>query len=172
MLLQLPQRPWGAAASLPADMGKSASRVAVARDAFLSFDASPTPLSQLVRPIGQNSAAVNSAVASAAGRVVVDEYAKAPDGSYQLRTVATDLLRYLKQQNIRVCLVPDVASAGNPAYTSITGASKGIRQSTNEVLMVAPTAFGFNEQAAQDNSFMHTAQKAGEGSALTRKVRA
>lgn len=45
-----------------------------------------------------------------------------------------------------------------------------MRQSTNEVLMVAPTAFGFNEQAAQDNSFMHAAAKPGEGSGLTREV--
>jgi hypothetical protein len=44
-------------------------------------------------------------------------------------------------------------------------------QSTNHVLMVAPTAFGFNEQAAQDNSFMHAATKAGAGSDLTRQVR-
>ncbi len=36
--------------------------------------------------------------------------------------------------------------------------------------MVAPTAFGFNEQAAQDNSFMHAAAKPGEGNELTRQV--
>lgn len=37
--------------------------------------------------------------------------------------------------------------------------------------MVAPTAFGFNEQAAQDNSFMHEGERAAEGgSALTRQV--
>lgn len=36
--------------------------------------------------------------------------------------------------------------------------------------MVAPTAFGFNEQAAQDNSFMHAAAKPGEGTELTRAV--
>ncbi len=36
--------------------------------------------------------------------------------------------------------------------------------------MVAPTAFGFNEQAAQDNSFMHSAAKPGEGTELTRAV--
>jgi hypothetical protein len=43
-------------------------------------------------------------------------------------------------------------------------------QSTNHVLMVAPTAFGFNEQAAQDNSFMQAAAKPEEGSDLTQKV--
>eukprot|EP00878_Enallax_costatus_P019111 GHUV01020151.1.p1 GENE.GHUV01020151.1~~GHUV01020151.1.p1 ORF type:complete len:315 (+),score=100.35 GHUV01020151.1:472-1416(+) len=43
-------------------------------------------------------------------------------------------------------------------------------QSTNSVLMVAPTAFGFNEQAAQDNSFMNQAEKPQQGSGLTRQV--
>lgn len=36
--------------------------------------------------------------------------------------------------------------------------------------MVSPTAFGFNEQAAQDNSFMHVASAPGAGSELTRTV--
>ena len=40
---------------------------------------------------------------------------------------------------------------------SCSPAGTGLRQSTNEVLMVAPTAFGFNDQAAQDNHFMHCA---------------
>jgi hypothetical protein len=43
-------------------------------------------------------------------------------------------------------------------------------QSTNHVLMVAPTAFGFNEQAAQDNSFMSAAATPGAGSSLTARV--
>lgn len=36
--------------------------------------------------------------------------------------------------------------------------------------MVAPTAFGFNEQAAQDNFFMNKAPKPGEGTDLTSEV--
>lgn len=31
-----------------------------------------------------------------------------------------------------------------------------------QILMVAPTAFGFNEQTAQDNHFMHEAAHAGD----------
>lgn len=51
---------------------------------------------------------------------------------------------------------PDVQAARHAAYNSSrAAASRGPRQSTNEVLMVAPTAFGFNEEAAQDNTFMH-----------------
>ncbi|KAF6262116.1 Amidinotransferase [Scenedesmus sp. NREL 46B-D3] len=43
-------------------------------------------------------------------------------------------------------------------------------QSSNSVLMVAPTAFGFNEEAAQDNSFMHAAEKPQKDSFLTEEV--
>jgi hypothetical protein len=42
----------------------------------------------------------------------------------------------------------------------LAGASVLSRQSTNEVLMMAPTAFASNEQAAQDNFFMAGAQGA------------
>ena len=60
----------------------------------------------------------------------------------------------LKREGIRVAHVPNIRSASQYNSTQ-AAASRGARQSTNEVLMVAPTAFGFNEQAAQDNSFMH-----------------
>ena len=52
---------------------------------------------------------------------------------------------------------PDVQAARHAQFNSSRAASShGPRQSTNEVLMVAPTAFGFNAEAAQDNSFMHS----------------
>ena len=52
---------------------------------------------------------------------------------------------------------PDVQAAKHAQYNSArAAATRGPRQSTNEVLMVAPTAFGFNSEAAQDNSFMHS----------------
>ena len=56
----------------------------------------------------------------------------------------------LRGLGLRVRLVPDaaLASAGTPP--SPVG-----RQSTNEVLMVAPTAMEFNPEAAQDNAFMN-----------------
>ena len=46
------------------------------------------------------------------------------------------------------------------ALVGAAGAQKGLRQSTNEVLMVAPTAFGFNAETAEDNSFMHSSTDA------------
>jgi hypothetical protein len=86
-----------------------------------------------------------------------------------------------------MALTPDVAAAAAAVNATIGGSSKidlrgrvlnsvaaaaqrGVAQSTNRVLMVAPTAFGFNDQAAQDNSFMHKAEKPQEGSPLTRAV--
>ncbi len=47
-----------------------------------------------------------------------------------------------------MALLPDLAAI-SPSATAVRAASSGVRQSSNEVLMVAPTAFGFNEQAAQ-----------------------
>ena len=83
--------------------------------------------------------------------------------------------RLLKREGLRVAHVPDVRAAQQAAYNSArSAASGGPRQSTNEVLMVAPTAFGFNAQAAQDNSFMHSSvssqQAANPGSSVTDAV--
>lgn len=77
-----------------------------------------------------------------------------------------------------MALVPDVSAAaaaltgGAPGLPNSVASATQLRsmQSTNHVLMVAPTAFGFNEQAAQDNSFMQAAAKPEEGSDLTQKV--
>jgi hypothetical protein len=51
-------------------------------------------------------------------------------------------------QGARVALLPDLSGIRSGA-TAVVAATRGVRQSSNEVLMVAPTAFGFNEQAAQ-----------------------
>ncbi len=65
--------------------------------------------------------------------------------------------RFLKREGLRVVHAPDVQAAKHAEYNSSRAAAcRGPRQSTNEVLMVAPTAFGFNAEAAEDNSFMHS----------------
>ena len=56
---------------------------------------------------------------------------------------------------------------------SVKAMKQGVRQCTNEVLMIAPTAFGFNDQTAQDNSFMHASMEGGSteaGSDVTQHV--
>ena len=47
---------------------------------------------------------------------------------------------------VSVAHVPDVGAAARGAMNSVRALASSIRQSTNEVLMVAPTAFGFNDQ--------------------------
>ncbi len=64
-----------------------------------------------------------------------------------LAAVSIDMLHFLHSQGVRVALLPNVSM--HAPITPVTAASRGVRQSSNELLMVAPTAFGFNEQAAQ-----------------------
>ena len=52
------------------------------------------------------------------------------------------LCRFLSREGVRVSHVPGVSAALNSTRAN----SAALRQSTNEVLMVAPTAFGFNDQ--------------------------
>jgi hypothetical protein len=85
------------------------------------------------------------------------------DGKYALAVPSTDLLTYLTAISAKISIVPSLGDDA-PVPKLRRGA-----QSTNEVLMVAPTAFGFNEQSAADNHFMHAAE-VGEGEALTRQV--
>jgi hypothetical protein len=138
----------------------------------------------VVAPLGPSAVALAANTQQLAQRVLVDEYARSKSGSFTLQTPATELATYLNRRSMRVALVPDVAEAFAAAATagrpemrttlpnSVAAATKyRSMQSTNNVLMVAPTAFGFNEQAAQDNSFMHAADKPQEHSSLTAKVR-
>lgn len=128
-------------------------------------------LPQIVAPLGPGAVALAARSQEDAGSLIVDEYEQAPGGGkWGLTRIAAGLSEFLAAQRLRVALVPDVSAAAgsNAAAIAARGASP---QSTNHVLMVAPTAFGFNEQAAADNSFMHSGEAAAEGgSALTRQV--
>jgi len=137
--------------------GESAERIAVVRDAFAESTDIHRPLSSLLAALGGDSLAVAAEASDYHRRLVVDEYKLGLDGQYVLQNVATDLYRMLKREGVRVVHVPDVQAAKHALHNSArAAASRGPRQSSNEVLMVAPTAFGFNSQAAQDNTFMHS----------------
>ncbi|KAF5835837.1 Amidinotransferase-domain-containing protein [Dunaliella salina] len=177
VLLQLPDRSWGAPPHLPRSTieaiigphAAAASRLGVLRSPFTAFHETPRSFAQTVRPLGGAAVAVATEASQPHGRIVVDEYVATSSGSYDLREVATDLSRYLNNEGVRIALVPDVSKA--EGSTAAKGAKLALKQSSNEVLMVAPTAFGFNEQAAEDNSFMHVAPKPGPGSRnLTHQV--
>lgn len=182
VLVRLPQRPFGATAELPDSVKglvKGARKVAVVREAFLPSGVTPQALSKIVAPLSRGAVALAASSQEDVTAVIVDEYvpsASAP-GRYVLSRAASCVADFLGGQRLSMALVPDVEAAaaaaargapGNAARSAAGGASP---QSTNHVLMVAPTAFGFNDQAAQDNSFMHQGEKAEEGgSALTRQV--
>jgi hypothetical protein len=186
LLVSLPERPFSALAKLPADLvnsllaqtgGASPKRVAVLRPAFLPFDQQQPSLNQVVSPLGPSAVALAASSQVTQQRLLVDEYTQS-GSSYELAQPSTELAAYLHKRSLNVALVPDVAAALAAAGGGRTGLPNSVAsaaklrsmQSTNHVLMVAPTAFGFNEQAAQDNSFMHAATKPGEGSNLTRQV--
>ncbi|KAL4433427.1 hypothetical protein ABPG77_010280 [Micractinium sp. CCAP 211/92] len=165
VLVRLRERQWGALARLPhsklVEAGytgdKLPSHVAVVRDAFGAHDDSHRALGAEVAAVGPQQVAVAADLTHPHNRLIVDDYELARDGNYRLRTVGTDLLRFLKQHDMHTIMVPDVKAAAAGQLTSAVGAQRGIKQSTNEVLMVAPTAFVFNDQAAQDNTFMNSA---------------
>ncbi len=197
--MRLRDRAWGALASLPAAALAAAApgappppRLAVVRAAFAAHDEAPRALADAVAPLAPGLAAVAADLALPRERLVVDEYALAPpatwDGTssrpagteeqYRLVSVGGDLVRFLAAHGVRMRHVPDVRAAAAAAVAAAAAGAaahaRGPRQSTNEVLMVAPTAFGFNAQAAQDNTFMNAGAPSGgaaaPGGAVTRAV--
>lgn len=174
LLLSLPERPWGAVASLPASVVESITgsrghaHIGIMREAFKAFDVPVKSVSQFIRRLDPGTLAVSSELSDAENRIIVDEYHLGPGGAYQLTSMASDLLQILRHHQEKVCWLP--LTEGPLKHNSVRAAARGVSQSTNEVLMVAPTAFGFNEQAAQDNSFMHKDEQAHKGSHLTYQV--
>lgn len=124
--------------------------IGVVRDAFLPHDGKPTKLKDAISLMG-GSVGVAATVLLENQRLLVDEYEGRGDGSYVLKNVGIDLVRYIKSQGVDVQQIPGMGHMGS---------AQG-KQSSREVLMVAPTAFIFNDQAAQDNTFMNT--KSGDG---------
>lgn len=132
---------------------------------------------QVIAPLGPGAVALAASSQDPARRLLVDEYSQDGSGGYILSRPATELTAYLAACLQHCALVPDVSAAAAAAAAAgrvpnSVAAATGLRsmQSSNSVLMVAPTAFGFNEQAAADNSFMHVADAPQEGSGLTATV--
>uniref|UniRef100_A0A383VAN1 Amidinotransferase n=1 Tax=Tetradesmus obliquus TaxID=3088 RepID=A0A383VAN1_TETOB len=168
--------------------------VAILRAAFLPCDKPQPALAEVVAVLGPGAVALASHTQRPAQRFVVDQYAlNSSTGCWTLRSTSAELATYLHNKGLKIALVPDVkaaaaaatafwtASASGQAAEEVLEAVKlpnsvavamGLRsaQSTNSVLMVPPTAFGFNEQAAQDNSFMTAAEQPQKDSSLTAEV--
>lgn len=169
LLVRLHERGWGALAALPASKLKEAGysghdrphNIGVVRDAFAAHDESPRQLADAVHPLGPHKVAIAADITHPHERLVVDQYElNVDDNHYHLVSIGTDFLRFLRGHGLHVQHVPDVRAlaAAAAAHNAEAAAAAGapVKQSTNEVLMVAPTAFVYNQQAAQDNSFMNT----------------
>lgn len=183
MLVRLHERGWGALAALPASKLKEAGyaeadlphQIAVVRDAFAAHDENPRSLAEAIHPVGPRRVAVASDISHPHERLVVDQYEFDPSTNhYNLSTIGHDLIRFLRHHDMDLTYVPDVRSvaAAVARHDAAAAAAAGIpvKQSTNEVLMVAPTAFVYNQQAAQDNSFMNTATGEELGGSVTATV--
>mmetsp|Transcript_23003 Transcript_23003/g.31958 ORF Transcript_23003/g.31958 Transcript_23003/m.31958 type:complete len:488 (+) Transcript_23003:59-1522(+) len=147
-------------------------RVAVLRNAFTPAGEIPLTLSKLIKKTDESTVVIDPSVLST--RPLVDSYIRV--GSvYHLEENSVCLLKYLKSSGLRALLPNSAATLlksqarAEPLPTSV------LRQSTNQVLMVAPTGFQSNLQAAEDNHFMADAA-GGQGKvvppegALRRKV--
>lgn len=184
MLIRLHERGWGALAALPASKISEAGYkdeklpecIAVVRDAFAAHDESPRLLADAIQPLGAGVAAVASDISEPHERLVVDQYEyRSADDHYHLLSIGTDFFRFLRGHGLTLRQVPDVRAAAASVQAAAVDESSTyqVKQSTNEVLMVAPTAFVFNHEAAQDNTFMNaTNTNTGENisASVTRKV--
>eukprot|EP00899_Mesostigma_viride_P013987 jgi/Mesvir1/2258/Mv19306-RA.1 len=131
-----------------------AQRLGLIRDMFSPSCAERfTSVSQVLRSLSNRDVLIPAAVTNEpAQRKLVDEYILDEyTGEFVLSCQGHDLLRFLNDEGVRVHLAPDSKffSSGKPLVSEV-------RQSTNEVLMLAPTAFESNSLTAQDNAFMNT----------------
>lgn len=98
-------------------------------------------------------------------RLVVDEYHKT-GAAGAARSGSIELAKFLQRKGIRPVLMPpqDLACTDwLPISNSAKAAEAGVHQSTNSVLMISPTAFGYNEEAAADNKFMSASNESSVG---------
>lgn len=134
------------------DQGAFATQTVVhVRDIFDLHEQLRPFLSSVFTFASNDAVLVNDVLFEALNRRLVNEYVRLPNGSYQLTRHDMEFVEYLDSLGFRVL------------HTNKTGedflklASQYIpaRQSTNHVLMVAPTSFVKNLQAAEDNYFMN-----------------
>eukprot|EP00002_Diphylleia_rotans_P014334 TRINITY_DN278_c0_g3_i3.p1 TRINITY_DN278_c0_g3~~TRINITY_DN278_c0_g3_i3.p1 ORF type:complete len:532 (+),score=113.82 TRINITY_DN278_c0_g3_i3:49-1644(+) len=129
-------------------------RVATVSDIF---DRDPTreTLQDVFNMVTDDVACILETVQRPPRRRLVNEYVRSPTGQHILVGHDADLSAYLHDQGIRIVPVKQQDRLHNMTRQDVS-----TQQSTNHVLMVAPTAFEPNIQAQQDNYFM---AKAGDG---------
>jgi hypothetical protein len=126
----------------------------VLREPFSAATAEERPLSQVFIQKAGDTLVLSSSLADKEKVQLADVY----DSKGRITsTSSTDLRVLLRSLGLKL---------------SFSGqATEGHAQSTNEVLMVAPTAFEFNEVCAEDNHFMSFVSKADKEAARERVLR-
>ena len=153
-------RAWGAesridlerTAGVPKELLKNENlRVAVLREPFRGSTAAETPLSQVFIQQAGDTLVLSSSLVAKENVQLADVY----DSQGRITTTNnTDLRDLLRSLGLKL---------------SFSGQAKEDHaQSTNEVLMVAPTAFEFNALCAEDNHFMSFVAKEDKDSARAR----
>eukprot|EP00242_Pyramimonas_sp_CCMP2087_P001000 CAMPEP_0198232004 /NCGR_PEP_ID=MMETSP1445-20131203/115499_1 /TAXON_ID=36898 /ORGANISM="Pyramimonas sp., Strain CCMP2087" /LENGTH=494 /DNA_ID=CAMNT_0043912651 /DNA_START=119 /DNA_END=1603 /DNA_ORIENTATION=+ len=136
---------WTAPSPTLGGVETDADHVAVVRSALVPMDTSWQSLNQLVKRVNDKVVSIDPSVLK--NMPLVDAYVRS-GSSYVLQENSVCMLKYFKSQGVCVRMEPAVQTVLR------AGASSTVKQSTNEVLMMAPTAFQSNMQAAQDNYFM------------------
>eukprot|EP00227_Mantoniella_beaufortii_P003318 CAMPEP_0197618406 /NCGR_PEP_ID=MMETSP1326-20131121/61520_1 /TAXON_ID=1155430 /ORGANISM="Genus nov. species nov., Strain RCC2288" /LENGTH=517 /DNA_ID=CAMNT_0043187305 /DNA_START=64 /DNA_END=1617 /DNA_ORIENTATION=- len=154
------------------------------RDIFAPADQPPRTLRDLMRMTVDGALAVVPELANAPERMILaDLYEIHGDRSpgaratYHLKRSSVEFLEMMHSLGVEVRLAADLAAAEKaPARNVHVGPPakivfgvfplpppRGRVQSTNEILMMAPTAFEANLQAAVDNHFMAAAAQVKKG---------
>lgn len=128
-------------------------------------------LFQMLRKIGPSSVAVSTEVLKPDHQLLVDEYNTSGSTLSPISSSRT-LLRFLSDKGINTVFSPPssfVTEGGLLDRNVIKVNKQSPQQSTNSLLMVAPTAFQYNEEAAKDNKFMNTPDEEHIGSQVLRE---
>lgn len=112
---------------------------------------------QMLKKIGPSSVAVSTEVFKPDHQVLVDEY-KASGSEMCPISSSRTLLKFLSDKGINAVFSPPCnfgVEGGSLDKNTVITAETSHQQSTDSFLMVAPTAFQFNAEAAKDNKFMN-----------------
>ena len=152
-LVRAEPRAWGSTESLnPDDLspalkglirtrrmeGTSLPKIAVLREPFCGATSEATPVGSIFNGVEGSVLEIDPSLVTGAKTQLVDVYDEA--GSRISSHEGADLEEFLRSLGFALTYTGQVESSHV--------------QSTNEVLMVSPTAFEFNSSAAEDNHFM------------------
>lgn len=150
-------RSWGPAQQqavfAAAELGQRAKLFAVLREPFKDEAAPLRAASEIVRAINDTTVAIATSATNHRSQVLASLFSwDDAGGSWKPKRHGVPLSELLHGLGHTMHLVPDeMMHAGEEYFAHMLNPCS---QSTNEFVMVSPTAFEFNAEAAQDNEFM------------------